>query len=278
VSPDDEADVPLHAALLPGGRVPPRLRVLLEDPPSSALVTDFDGTLAPIVADPETARAVPGATEALATLARRYGVVAVISGRPVSFLAQRLEQAGPSVRLFGVYGMEWVEDGSVHHAPEAAPWREPAATVVDAARTELAGTGVGVEDKGPTVTVHWRGAPDAEDRALEFSRTWAARTGLVVQPGRRSVEFRPPIDIDKGEVMERLGRGRRAACFFGDDVGDLAAFAALDRLAAQGTHTVRVAVADEETPPSLLDMADLVVQGPHEAVALLQALARESGT
>jgi trehalose 6-phosphate phosphatase len=251
--------------------------VLLEDPPASALVTDFDGTLAPIVPDPETAEAVPGAVQALASLARHFGVVAVISGRPASFLARRLEHAGPAVRLFGVYGMEWIEDGSVHHAPQAAPWREPAAAVADAARTELAGTGVGIEDKGSTVTVHWRRAPDAQDRALEFSRTWAARTGLVVQAGRRSLEFRPPIDIDKGVVMERLGRGRRAACFFGDDIGDLAAFAALDRLAAHGTRTVRLAVADEETPPSLVDAADVVVDGPYEAVALLQALARESG-
>jgi trehalose 6-phosphate phosphatase len=249
------------------------LGVLLEDPAHSAVLTDFDGTLAPIVADPDTTEPLAEAPGVLGALAERFAVVAVVSGRPAWFLAERLAGAGPSVRLFGVYGMEWIENGTVHHAPEVEQWRAPAAEVVAAARAEFAGSAVGIEDKGASVTVHWRRTPEAAPRVREFAPVWAKRTGLVLVPGRMAFEFRPPVGADKGTVVERLARGCVAACFAGDDVGDLAAFAALDRLAAEGTRAVRVAVADEESPPELIAAADVVVPGPVEALALLRRLA-----
>ncbi|HXQ43059.1 MAG TPA: trehalose-phosphatase [Acidimicrobiales bacterium] len=254
----------------PGSAGP--LAALLTAPGSTAVLTDFDGTLSPIVADPDEARALPGAPGILARLAEHFAVVAVVSGRPVSFLARRLPGAGPSVRLFGVYGLEWMEEGEVHVAPEAEPWLEPAAEVVAAAVRE-APAGVGVESKGAALAIHWRRAPEADVWAQEFARHWASRTGLVLQPGRRALELRPPLPVDKGQVVERLAAGCSAACFAGDDAGDLAAFAALDRLALRGLQVVRLAVADEESPPQLLAAADVVVEGPAEALALLGALA-----
>jgi trehalose 6-phosphate phosphatase len=88
-----------------------------------------------------------------------------------------------------------------------------------------------------------------------------------------AVEFRPPVGIDKGSVVETLARGCAAACFAGDDAGDMAAFAALDRLGTDGTRAVRVAVTDEETPPELVAAADVIVRGPAEALDLFRALA-----
>jgi trehalose 6-phosphate phosphatase len=237
------------------------------------VLTDFDGTLAPIVPDPETAQPLPEAPAVLAALAQRFGVVGVVSGRPVSFLAERLAAAGPSVRLFGVYGMEWIEDGEVRTAPEVDQWRPAAAEVVGAARAEFGGSTVGIEDKGGSVTVHWRGAPEAGARVRAFATTWAPRTGMALLSGRMAIEFRPPVGADKGTVVERLARGCAAACYVGDDVGDLAAFAALDRLAADGTTAVRVAVIDDESPPELVTAADVAVRGPAEALALLAQLA-----
>jgi trehalose 6-phosphate phosphatase len=247
--------------------------VLLEDPAHSAVLSDFDGTLAPIVADPALARPLPEAPAVLGSLARRFGVVAVVSGRPASFLARQLAAAGPRVLLFGAYGLEWIEDGALRRAPETEPWQRPVAQVVEAARARFAGEMVGVEDKGVSVTVHWRQAPQAGASAQAFAQEWARRTGLILQPGRMAVEFRPPVGIDKGVVVQRLASGAAAACFAGDDAGDLAAFAALDRLAREGTRTVRLAVADEESPPELIEAADVVAQGPVEALALLRALA-----
>jgi trehalose 6-phosphate phosphatase len=96
---------------------------------------------------------------------------------------------------------------------------------------------------------------------------------MLLQPGRRALELRPPLLIDKGQVVEAVAGACSAACFAGDDAGDLPAFAALDRLARRGLDIVKVAVADEESPGELVAAADVVVAGPVEAVALLDALA-----
>jgi trehalose 6-phosphate phosphatase len=248
------------------------LAALLIAPSTTALLTDFDGTLAPIVADPEQARPLPAAPALLARLADRFAAVAVVSGRPAAFLADRLAAAGPSVRLFGVYGLEWMEGDRVRVAPEAEPWMGPAAEVVAAARGQ-APPGVGVEAKGAALAIHWRQAPGAGGWARDFAREWASRTGLVFQPGRFALDLRPPLDIDKGRVVETVAAGCSAACFAGDDAGDLPAFAALDRLAGGGMAVVKMAVADDESPPALAAAADLVVAGPAEALALWGRLA-----
>jgi trehalose 6-phosphate phosphatase len=176
------------------------------------------------------------------------------------------------VRLYGAYGLEWIEAGTVRRAAEVEPWLEPVARVVDAARSAF-GDGVGIEDKGVSVTLHWRQAPGSGGRASDFAHLWSDRTGLVLQPGRMAVELRPPVGIDKGSVVLTLARGTAAACFAGDDAGDLPAFTALDVLDSEGTRTVRLAVVDEETPPALVAAADVVARGPVEALDLLRTLA-----
>jgi len=256
-----------------GDAVPAALAPLLVAPATTALLTDFDGTLSPIVDDPGEARPLPGAAATLARLARRFAAVAVVSGRPVTFLAEALAAAGPDVQLFGVYGLEWRSGHQVVVAPEAEPWLAPVAAVVAAARRQCP-PGVGVEWKGPALAIHWRRAPGAGPWAEAFAARWAADTGLRLQPGRRALELRPPLAIDKGQVVEKVAAHCTAACFAGDDAGDLPAFAALDALAGRGLHTVRLAVADQESPPALVAAADIVVDSPVAALALLDVLAR----
>jgi trehalose 6-phosphate phosphatase len=161
-------------------------------------------------------------------------------------------------------------------APEAEPWLAPAALVVAAARRQ-APPGVGVEAKGAALAIHWRRAPEAGSWAQEFAQDWAQRTGLLLQPGRQALELRPPLQIDKGRVVEAVAGDCSAACFVGDDAGDLPAFAALDRLARRGVDVVRVAVSDEESPAQLVAAADVVVPGPAEALSLLDRLAAAAG-
>ncbi|HVC70074.1 MAG TPA: trehalose-phosphatase [Acidimicrobiales bacterium] len=246
-------------------------------PVTAAVLTDFDGTLSPIVADPGLARALPGAPDVLRRLAEKFAAVAVVSGRPVTFLARQLAAAGPAVRLYGVYGLEWWDEGEVHVVPEAEPWVARAAEVV-AAAVGQAPPGVGVEAKGAALAIHWRRAPEAGAWAQAFAEDWAERTGLLLQPGRRALELRPPLSIDKGQVVEAVAGHCSSACFVGDDAGDLPAFAALDRLARRGVDVVRVAVADEESPPELVEAADVVIAGPVEALALLDRIATVAAT
>jgi trehalose 6-phosphate phosphatase len=268
------------------------LAPLIAQPATSAIVTDFDGTLAPIVDDPAGARALEGTADLLALLARRYAVVAVVSGRSVSFLSERLFPVGQKapetwassigslgiVQLVGLYGLEWSEaDGTIIEAPGAGRWR----SVVDQVASQLesaAPTGVEVENKGLAVTLHWRRAPEAAAWAADEVASLVADSGLRAHPGRMSVELRAPLDVDKGTATRRLIEGCSAACFLGDDIGDLPAFALLANLAGQeGMATVAVAVVDNESAPSVVEAADVVIAGPEEALSVLRWLAEGAG-
>ena len=124
------------------------------------------------------------------------------------------------------------------------------------------------------MTVHWRNNPVAAPWVADAAAEVASRTGLVAHPGRLSVELRPPVTVDKGTVVEELCDGRAAACFLGDDTGDLPAFAALRRLAAtRGLAGVAVAAVSAECPDEVPAAADVVVDGPAGALALLGHLA-----
>jgi trehalose 6-phosphate phosphatase len=272
---------------VPSEEVRRALAPLVADPGHSAIVTDFDGTLSPIVDDPGRARGLAGAADVLHRLARRFAVVAVVSGRPVSFLDERLAPGGraavsdPSepgaaaaVRLVGLYGLEWSgSDGVVITEPDAEPWRPIVADTATRLRS-TAPPGVEVEFKGLGVTVHWRRAPDAGPWAMAEVAGEERRTGLRAHPGRLSVELRPDLGIDKGTTTRRLVEGCSAACYLGDDLGDLPAYLALDRLAAEeGMATVSVAVVDGESAHEVAEAADVVVAGPEQALTLLDWLA-----
>jgi trehalose 6-phosphate phosphatase len=259
---------------VPGGVDDERWAPWRHQPGRAGVLTDFDGTLAPIVPDPASATALPGARPTLARLAGRYALVAVISGRPVGYLVEQLGGV-PRLVLVGLYGFERLADGVVAEHPEVRRWRPVVARVAEEA-DRAAPPGVLVERKGLSVTLHWRSAPAEGPGVAEWAARAAAASGLRADPGRRSVELRPPGAGDKGTVLAELADGLGAACFFGDDAGDLAAFAALRRLSERGVHTVSVAVDSDEAPAELLAGADVVVPGPPGVLELLEALAAGS--
>jgi trehalose 6-phosphate phosphatase len=253
-------------------RLPALVAPLRDAPARAAVVTDFDGTLSPIVPDPPDARPLPGAVEVLHAIAQRYRTVAVVSGRPARFLVDRLDLAAcPRLVAFGLYGLEWTDGEVIVEHADVGPWR----SVVDetaVAAEDQAPAGVWVERKGLSVTLHTRNAPDEMEWARSWSEASGAVSGLAVHPGRMSYELRPPVPVDKGTVVTDLVRDATAACFLGDDRGDLAAFDALDRLAANGGAALRVGVRSDEAPAELLERADVTVDGPSGALDLLRAL------
>jgi len=269
----------------PSAAVRAALSPMLEHPDTTAIVTDFDGTISPIVEEPGLARPLDGAAEVVAALTRRFGVVAVVSGRPVSFLEERLltgpeelGRKGAGTRFVGLYGLEWSQgDGTVAVEPGAEQWRAVVDGVVVRLRSS-APPGVLVEPKGLAVTIHWRQAPDAAAWAAAALAGEVERTGLRAHPGRMSTELRPPMEVDKGSVVVRLIRGCTAACYLGDDLGDLPAFAALAAKATEdGLVTASVAVVDNESAAAVAEAADVVVSGPKEALSVLRWLAHTTG-
>jgi trehalose 6-phosphate phosphatase len=219
-----------------------------------------------------------GVQTVLAALAQRFAEVAVVSGRSVSYLEDHLAPDRPTdpehrVRFVGLYGLEQSRgDGRITVLEDARAWQQ----VVDAAVVALqrgAPDGVLVEPKGLAVTVHWRRAPEAEGWVAASVAAEVERSGLRAHRGRLSVELRPPLEVDKGSVVEGLTRACSAACYFGDDLGDLPAFAALGDMRGHGGHTLAVAVVDQESDPLVAEAADLTLAGPRQALAALRWLA-----
>jgi trehalose 6-phosphate phosphatase len=232
--------------------------------PDAGVLLDFDGSLAEIVARPELAEPVPGAREALASLVERYRVVAVVTGRRSEEIDRMLD--APGVRLLGVYGLEDAEHTPV--SPSLLERTRAAAAVVPVAW---------VEDKGATVAVHFRQALDplgAREALLRALAPLAEAEGLELVEGKMVVELMPDRPRKGGAVL-RLAEelDLQGVLFAGDDVADLEAFEALDRLEAEGVLALRVAVRGPETPAALVEAADVVVDGPAGLVELLRALA-----
>lgn len=236
------------------------------------VLLDFDGTISEIAPTPEEARPVPGAREALEALAAAGAVISVISGRPALDVAALV---GAPVRYFGLYGLE-DEGGPVTPSGQLLAALEAALPEVERAASLVPGSRV--EHKGLQVAVHYRGSPEPE----AARRVLLARLGPVAHAhGYRLLEGKMVVELaaeggpTKGDVILRVARtaGLGAALYAGDDLADLEAFRALDRLAGEGVTALRVAVRHPEAPAALLEAADVVAADPAGAVGLLGDLA-----
>ena len=253
------------------------LRALLAGPRQALIAADFDGTLAPIVADPRDARAHPGVVPALAALAETVGTLAVITGRNAAeAVAHGGFEAVPGLIVLGAYGRQRWQDGTLTSAGPTPAVEAARQALPGVLREAGAAAGTWVEDKGEALAVHARRTadPDAALRALRGPLgELAARLGLAAEPGRLVIELRPP-GADKGSALTGLAiqRAARSVLFCGDDLGDLPAFAAVRALRDAGIPGCAVASRSAECP-QVADAADLVVDGPAGVVALLAAIA-----
>jgi trehalose 6-phosphate phosphatase len=261
------------------------LRPLTDEPERAALFCDIDGTLAPIVRRPEDAHVRDEVSRLLGRLGRRYACVACVSGRPVAE-ARRLIGVG-GIAYAGSHGAELLRAGEQRPvlAPAFASWEGRVRAFVDARENvrELKLLRVRIEDKGPIRAFHWRGAPDeaAAETWLTGVAGEAEAEGLATHWGRKVLEIRPPVPIDKGQAVRALveGSGARQALYGGDDATDLDAFAALDELVEAGAlvGALRVGVRSAEGPSGIVARADLVVEGVDGMVEVLAALAEPGG-
>jgi trehalose 6-phosphate phosphatase len=260
------------------------LAPLRADPTRAAIMLDIDGTLAPIVDHAADAHVPESTRQLMIAVARAYGLVACISGRRASE-ARAMVSIG-SISYVGSHGIELLRAGWTEAMldPEAADWvRRIQDFGREADTAEARRRRVRLEDKGPIVAFHWRGAPD-EDAARAVIDDIAQRAeaaGLRTHWGRKVLEVRPPIQIDKGAGIKRLlrevGPQIDSALYVGDDTTDLDAFRALVELVEKGrlSRAVRVGVRSEESPSQITAEADIVVDGPEGVRRLLTMLSGE---
>ena len=255
------------------------LEPLRADPSRSAVLLDVDGVLAPITRHADDAHVPEPTRVALIAVARRYGLVACVSGRRAA-TARRIVSLG-SITYVGNHGAEVLRGGAtaVELDPEVAAWSERIARFADETWTEkLDRLRVRAEDKDVIRAYHWRGAPDeaaAEEGVREVAER-AEEAGFVIHWGRKVLEVRPPVDLNKGRGVEHLLADAHldAALYAGDDKTDLDAFEGLRKLVAESRlqSAVCVGVRSDETPAELETQSDVLVDGPAGVRALLAAL------
>ncbi len=264
------ASLPLAEALAP----------LLADPRKAAILLDVDGTLAPIVRHADDAHVPEPTRMPLIQIAKRYAVVACVSGRRAA-VARRIVSLG-SITYIGNHGTEVLRGGAAQAEidPEIADWAVRVRAWAKGAQTsELDRLRVRAEDKEAIAAFHWRGAPDEEaaEAAVRQLAERAEAEGLHTHWGRKVLEVRPPVAMDKGRGIVRLLADAQldVALYVGDDRTDLDAFTGLRSLVDDGRlgAALCVGVRSEETPPELEAAAELMVDGPPGVRDLLVVLA-----
>jgi len=261
------------------------MAAILADPGGTLLAVDFDGTLAPIVDDPEDAHADVDAVRAMGRLGSAIAKVAVVTGRPVR-TALRLgafdgvDGLG-SMIILGQYGVERWDAASGETVVPPPP--DGIAGFEDELPAVLAEAGVQdarIEHKGRAVVLHTRGLDDADgafERLRDPVTALAARHELVTEPGKQVWEVRGH-GFDKGDAIRLLVEetGARHVIFAGDDLGDLPAFDAVEAMRADGRPGLLVCSASTEQD-ALADRADLVLDGTEDVAAWLSWLATQLG-
>jgi trehalose 6-phosphate phosphatase len=256
------------------------LEPLRSDPSRAAVLTDVDGTLAPIAERAEEAAVPAAAREALARLAERFGLVGCVSGRQAEE-ARRLVGLG-GLAYAGNHGLELLLPGDAAPRPDpslAGRETEAADFIAGLEAGTLDAAGLRLEDKGPIQALHWRGAEEegqAEGHAHELA-VEAGQAGLEPRWGRKVLELRPVGGGGKDAAVASLLADERiaGAVYAGDDRTDLDAFRRLRELRESGEleHAVCIGIVSPEAPPELPEESDLIVDGPAGWLAILEWLA-----
>jgi trehalose 6-phosphate phosphatase len=262
---------------------------LVADSARAVVCLDFDGTLSPIVDDPDEAHIHPGAADALVALGERFLAVAVVTGRParqalslgdLEDVGRRMAETGGRLFVLGQYGNErWSSQDPRVRSPRPPKGLASFMTRLPKLLAEQGLADAHLEEKGLAVAVHTRRLPDpaaALERLTPVLEKEATQHGLVLEPGRMVVEVRAP-GMDKGAAVRTLQKELRAdaMAFVGDDLGDLPGFEAVRALRRGGMVGLLVCSGSEEQQ-ALVEISDVLVHGPDGVVELLTRLAADA--
>ena len=230
------------------------------------IITDVDGTISPIADTPDAAQVTPRARELLDQLSTVLQLVAVISGRAAADVQKRV--GVPGMVYVGNHGMERWVDGSVEIPDAIAAYRpqiEAARDDIQQAISDIAG--MHLEDKGATLSLHYRQVTDHAAILEQFRPVMdqiERQHNLKTFEGRMIFEIRPPVEANKGTAFRALVEeyALDAAVYIGDDTTDIDAINAAGDLRTAGTCTAYgIGVQADETPAAVLQAADFIAEG-----------------
>ncbi len=240
--------------------------------PRLGLVTDVDGTISPIVANPQAAVVTPRSRQLLHELQACLPLVAVISGRQAEDVYHRV--GVPGVVYVGNHGLERWENGRLQLMPEVSHYRPALAAALAAIESQKV-QGMRVEDKGATLSVHYRQTDKPDIVAARYEpiiREIVAAHGLRFFQGRMVFEVRPPIDVNKGSALYQLVKEYQldGVLYLGDDTTDVDAFIVAQQLRQEAAcYALGVGVLSSGTPTAVRDNADLFAAGVADVESLL---------
>jgi trehalose 6-phosphate phosphatase len=255
------------------------LQTILSQQPLG-LVLDIDGTLSPIAPTPDEARLYPGIASLLEQ-AREYAHIAIMTGRAIDNGAAMVNVDG--LTYIGSHGLEWSIGlpwlHPVRVAPEAFAYIHPANKLLDLAEQQLAPAlpGLIVERKRIGGTIHYRRCPDPEQARqmiLSLLEEPARQANMRLDQEKQAIEIRTPLTVNKGQALLwfALLFGLRSIIFAGDDRTDLDAVLEIAHLRQHGLSALAIVVEHHDTPPALLEHADLVEEGVEGMAKMLQEI------
>lgn len=254
------------------------LLVLAQRP--AGLFSDFDGTLSPLAPRPDLAAIHPVAKDALTRLASVVDDVGIVTGRAADAVETMVGIDG--IDYVGNHGLEWRRNGvHIEHPQSVASAADVSAAMREIAR-RVAGTaaddGVRFEDKRLSGSIHYREANRPEtvrEPLLVIAADVAMAHGLRITEGRKIIEVRPKLVVNKGTALQSLikERGLRGVLFFGDDVTDLDGFRMLHAMRRDGLSALAVGVASPEAPAEIYATSDLILAGVDDCARTLRLLA-----
>ncbi len=241
--------------------------------PRFGLVMDFDGTLSVFAPTPDEAVIYPPSRDELQRLVPKIALVAVVSGRQVKNLRDKVGLDG--VIYAGNHGAEYIVGGQHTTAPGAAEYRERIMAVFDHIKASTSDPGMVWDDKLLSATVHFRLSENREGarRQLEAALRSAPGIGeLEIFWGNLVLEIRAHIGLNKGYAVHKLARDYDldSVMFLGDDTTDVDAMLAVRELSRQGAVSgIGVAVIHEASPRPLIEAADYRLESVAEVAEFL---------
>lgn len=244
-------------------------------PSKTAILSDIDGTLHPIVERPDQIHFDKLVPSTLEKLTEKYALVGLITGRSLKSALSFINVHG--IVYIGNHGLEISKNNKIEHADGVQKYIPSIRTALKlVSQSNLSKTpDIYIEDKDVAVAVHYRQAPAKVYEVENTVNKIANDLGLKVIRGRKVYELQPPINIDKGTALIKLIKqaGVNLVLYMGDDISDIKAFRRLKKLTLPNFQAITIGIRSTEVSEiEKEESIDYLIDSVDDSIALLHNL------